>query len=231
MAYACSMQTKPSKTIENEKELITRSQAGDEKAFSELVSFYKERVLCILIQKGRNTHKAEDIAQLSWIKAWNKISTFRGESSFSTWCCRIAINTFFDETKKGKKYVLFEDWVKPYNDDAKNGFNQIEFILQSQNEAVSPPSPVDILLKKELETKDREDLAEVTSCLDGPMKRIIDLVLVKNLSYKDAAKKEGIPIGTVMSRIFYAKKKMQAFKRRLVATNKLKKLYVAKNRR
>lgn len=202
------MKSKPQKDrLPNEKELISEAQSGNPAAFTELVGFYEQRVETFLLQKTRNFHQAQDVAQLTWIKIWKKLKSFRGDSLFSTWCFRIAINTFLDERKKGQKYLLFDDFK------ANGDSNELPAEIYDQAQGVGA-SPSDVLDEKESVAGHKKNLIRLFSTLGDPMKRIVELVLVENLSYKAAAEKENIPVGTVMSRLHYAKKKMRFIRNR-----------------
>lgn len=203
--------------LHNEKAIIAKAQSGDSEAFTELVNFYSKKVEFFLCQKTRDPHRALDISQITWVKIWKKIKYFRGDSLFSTWCFRVATNAFLDERRKDKKYLLFEDFK---SEDAKSGEDIIAFFYEkSQNDNFLVPTPTDLISEKESVVANKKELHRLLSLLEGPMKRIVELVLVKNLSYKEAAIKERIPVGTVMSRLFYAKKKMQSFRRGQDAVN------------
>lgn len=197
--------------LHNEKAIIAKAQSGDSEAFTELMNFYSKKVEAFLCQKTRDPHRALDISQITWIKIWKKIKCFRGDSLFSTWCFRVATNAFIDERRKDKKYLLFEDFK---SEDAKSGDDIIAFFYEkAQSDNLLVPTPTEVISGKESDIANKKELDRLLSLLQGPMKRIVELVLVKKLSYKEAAIKERIPVGTVMSRLFYAKKKMQSFRR------------------
>ncbi len=91
-----------------EKELIARAQAGDTRAFDELIKKYQSRVTRVIGKRFSfdNPEDAKDVVQDSLVKAWKNIGGFKGESAFYAWFCSIAINTAKDHLRKAKRDVL-----------------------------------------------------------------------------------------------------------------------------
>lgn len=194
-------------SITPEDELINKAKAGDRDSFSKLVEVYGPRMELFLISRSKNFHQAKEVAQITWIKIWKKLKDFKGESSFSTWSTRIAINALLDEFRKNSKTLSIEDLK--FEDE---GCSDLPTLVSKH---VSPQdSPFEILDAKERSQQDAQKIIKLMSLLDEVKKRVVDLVLVKRLSYKEAAKIEKIPVGTVMSRLHYAKRQMQSFNKR-----------------
>ena len=90
----------------NEKELVTRAQAGDFAAFAELINAQKNKIYALVRKLTGNTEDAEDIVQETFLRAIDKIDQFRGESSFGTWLYTIALNLTRAEYAKQKQAEL-----------------------------------------------------------------------------------------------------------------------------
>lgn len=173
--------------------LVHAAKRGDMAAFEELVARHRDKVYarCYLI-----THQEElalDLAQDTWVKAWQRLASFQGESSFATWLTRIAINVCLDHLRKEKRFRVQD---LPADDEDGTAF-----------ERLLPPV--------EANPTGRMELAETRRRIDEAMKQLTPAhrtVLVlhefEGLPYKDIAREVGISIGTVMSRLFYARRRL-----------------------
>ena len=79
---------------------VVRAQAGDEAAFGELVKHYHTRVFAVVVRMVRQSEDAREIAQTTWVKAWQRLDSYRRDSKFFTWIYRIAVNTAMDHMRK-----------------------------------------------------------------------------------------------------------------------------------
>lgn len=84
----------------SQSQLIARAQRGDEQAFEALFNKYKRRVYCLCLRMTRNPDQAEDLSQDAFVQLFRRISTFRGESAFSTWLHRLAVNVVLMHLRK-----------------------------------------------------------------------------------------------------------------------------------
>jgi RNA polymerase sigma-70 factor, ECF subfamily len=84
----------------SETQLVARAQRGDEGAFATLFEMHKRRVYSLCLRMTGNTAEAEDLAQEAFLQLFRKISTFRGESAFSTWLHRLAVNVVLMHLRK-----------------------------------------------------------------------------------------------------------------------------------
>ena len=91
----------------SEGELVTRSQQGDLDAFEDLVARYERKVYTIAYRFMGNHEDASDLAQEAFLKAYQSINKFRGDSSFATWISRIVVNVCKDELRKNKEIYKF----------------------------------------------------------------------------------------------------------------------------
>ena len=151
---------------------------------------------------------AEEIYSSTLVKAWQKIKTFKGESGFKTWACCIARRNFLDEYRRNKKakFVDIEMCLnlspRPLND------NDLAFLVEVSPEfelydAVLPSNPLE---KREELNKTKLLLQKILKKLRPNDREILKLYYRGEVEYKDIAEELGIPIGTVMSRLFYARK-------------------------
>lgn len=178
------------KNLPNEAELIDALKSGDERAFAELVAYYQPRVMKIIGRYLHDHEEIQDLAQETFIKAYNALDKFRGDSKFYTWLYRIAINT-------AKNYVIRQQHVVPTVDIEldKDDYSMLKNVLKEL------ANPENELLSEELQ-------AQIYNVLDNmPDELKIALMLreVEGLSYDDIADVMGCPVGTIRSRIFRAR--------------------------
>ena len=144
-----------------------------------------------------------------WFKAWQKIKTFKGESGFKTWACCIARRNFLDEYRRNTK-TKFVDIEMCLNLTPKlNKDNDLAFRCRSKARILSRTmrcSPPILSKKREELNKTKLLLQKILKKLKPNDREILKLYYTGKVEYKDIAKELGIPLGTVMSRLFYAKK-------------------------
>src|SRR5579871_967122 len=87
-------------TAQLDAELIKRAQAGDANAFAEIFNAHKARIYSVCLRMTNNAAEAEDLTQDAFLQVFRKIATFRGDSAFSTWLHRIAVNTVLMHFRK-----------------------------------------------------------------------------------------------------------------------------------
>ena len=166
----------------NESELVTRAQDGDRNAFSELVRMYSQGVLNVIYRMSGDMQVAEDAAQETFIQAWLRLSSYRSQGSLRNWLYRIAVNTAIDMLRKEKR--ILPGAVDEMNlRDAEPGPEALVAKLQ-RTEAVQ---------------------AAVLSLPDAS-RAVLVLREFEDLSYQEIAEALEIPVGTVMSRLNYARK-------------------------
>ncbi|HWO43928.1 MAG TPA: sigma-70 family RNA polymerase sigma factor [Candidatus Eisenbacteria bacterium] len=171
-------------------ELVQKSQAGDRAAFQELVSRYHQKVYMVILGLMRNRDDAMEVAQETFFRAYQKLDRFQGDSSFYTWLYRIAVNLSIDAQRRQKRTPLeFRE--------------SVDGLLEKQNEVAKDPSAD--LANKQL----REKLLDAINDLTPEHKAVIVLRTIEGLSYRDIGEILGCSEGTVMSRLHYARKKLQ----------------------
>jgi RNA polymerase sigma-70 factor, ECF subfamily len=101
-----------------DSELVTRAQEGDEEAFATLFEVHKRRVYSLCLQMTGDTADADDLTQDAFIQAFRKLATFRGDSAFSTWLYRIAVNTVLMSLRK--RTLRTSSLDEPVNSDTSS---------------------------------------------------------------------------------------------------------------
>lgn len=175
--------------------LVERSQRGDHGAFDTLVTRYRGKVYGLIYNMVRNDSDAWDLAQDTFFKAWKALPRFEAQSAFFTWIYRIAHNVALDflRVRKVEGAVEFNEEVESH---AAAG---------SVTTPRGSERPDERLANRELGARIRAALAELSS----DHRTIIMLREIDGRSYEEIAEVVGCSIGTVMSRLFYARKRLQ----------------------
>ncbi len=175
-------------------DLVARAQDGDTRAFGELVEIHNSQVYGQILRMVRNPEDAKEIAQLTWIKVWKKLGTFRFESAFSSWLYRVTTFTALDAIRKrdSRRETHLEDLEEAAAADQSTS-------------VIAPPEQIRNLERQEIQDRFREALEKL------PEHHKTALMLRENdgLSYKEIAARTHCKTGTVMSRIFNARKAIQ----------------------
>lgn len=180
--------------------LVQRLRTGDQRAYKLLVERYQRKVYGVALGILRNKEDARDAAQDAFVKVYRYLDYFKGESSFSTWLYRITTNVCIDMLRKkgstkGISHVEFDEAVK--RDTAEAQIGALGSMLGT--------NPQKSALRKEL----AEKITEAISQIPESHREILLLREVEGMSYEDLARTLNIPKGTVMSRLFHARLKMQ----------------------
>lgn len=194
------------------KELLTKAQAGDEQAFTEMLQeiSQKTRDSLYVVYKGLSPHDYEDGYQIACMRAWTKISTFRGESSFFTWFYRILNNEILNivsKKNKFKKEICFTNYFYPPDSKYAESQGLDHKIERNIPNMVVFETAQSLLEKKEEIQEYKEMLDTVLRKLEPAHSEVIELVLNQGKSYEEASQALSIPVGTVMSRLCYARRK------------------------
>ncbi len=174
---------------QEETQLITRCQQGDQDALKEIFDKYQKKVYRIAYGVVRHREEALDIVQEVFVKLFRSIKNFKGRSHFYTYLYRMVMNTAIDHSRKmGKQFIS--------SLDGEGSFEPSEEVEKW---------PERILLQKELEEKVKRAIGK----LPAEQKAALIFREVEGLSYQEMADAMECSIGTVMSRLHYARKRMQ----------------------
>ncbi len=173
--------------------LVGWAQKGDTEAFEQLVFRHRDKIYARAMMMMRNEQEALDLSQEAWVKSWQRLHQFHGDSSFATWMTRIVINLCLDQIRRQKKMRA-------------ESFEQIEEDLGGveRQMAVEHVNPTEGLEKDELRKRIDEAMAKLTEA----HRTVLVMHEFQGLEYKEIAKRVDISIGTVMSRLFYARRRM-----------------------
>jgi RNA polymerase sigma-70 factor (ECF subfamily) len=178
----------------DEAELIRRCQAGDVAAFEPLVEKYRARVWRLANQVLRDREEALDCTQEAFVRAYQSLSRFRGQSAFYTWLFRITLNLATDRLRArgararafGAERIPEEEWER------------------------SAPDPAERPDASALGAERRERIRRALDSLPVKARAIIMLSDIEGLSYREIAEVLDCPIGTVMSRLHNARRRLRA---------------------
>jgi len=173
--------------------LVSASRKGDMVAFEELVSRHRDKVYARAYSMLRNEEEAVDLSQEAWVKAWQRLEQFQGDSSFLTWMTRITINLCLDQIRRNKRRRT--ESIEQLDEDLGGVERQMPVITTN---------PTEGLEKGEL----RKKIDEALEKLSHEHRTVLVLHEFEDLEYKEIAKRMECSIGTVMSRLFYARRKM-----------------------
>jgi RNA polymerase sigma-70 factor (ECF subfamily) len=173
--------------------LVRRAQRGDMVAFEELVSRHRDKIYARAFSMMRNEEDAIDLSQEAWVKGWQRLKQFQGESSFVTWMTRIVINLCLDQLRKHKRQRA--ESIQQMEEDLGGVERQMPVLTIN---------PTEGLERKELRARIDRALGQ----LSHEHRTVLILHEFEDLEYKEIAKRMQCSIGTVMSRLFYARRKM-----------------------
>ncbi len=192
----------PARTREAERELsdtdlVDLVQGGDATAFRGLVERFQGRIYAHIYGMIRNREEARDLTQEAFVKAYRNMAGFRREASFTTWLYRIASNVTIDHIRKHRRVRMSEF-------DERIGH-------QDQGDEVWDPDHLRRSPAKDLERAQLYGrIMDAMQKLSDDQRQVVLLREIEGFSYREIAETMGIPEGTVMSRLFYARKKLQA---------------------
>ncbi|MFZ3375100.1 MAG: sigma-70 family RNA polymerase sigma factor [Chthoniobacterales bacterium] len=181
----------------SELDLVKQCQTGNTEAFDQLVTRYRTRVFAMIYNMVHNEQDAWDLAQDSFVKAWKSISRFRGRSSFYTWIYRIVMNVTIDWLRKKQ--------VKGAGAEFNDAIQLKEIEPASRTLPKADPLPHERMEQSEIRARIDNAIAQ----LSPEHRAVILMKEIEEMQYHEIAEGLGCSIGTVMSRLFYARKKLQ----------------------
>jgi RNA polymerase sigma-70 factor (ECF subfamily) len=174
-----SPQKTPAPKAASETQLIARAQRGEEEAFTALFETHKRRVYSLCLRMTGNTAEAEDLAQEAFLQLFRKISTFRGESAFSTWLHRLAVNVVLMHLrKKGLQQVSLDEVdtsqdepvKRDYGDNDRRLIGSVDRIGLQRAIADLPPGYRTVFVLHDVEGYEHNEIAEIMNCSVGNSK-------------------------------------------------------------
>lgn len=178
---------------EDDQELVGRCQKGDISAFEALVHKYKQKAYSIAYRFTRNEEDALDLSQEAFVKAYQSIGSFKKTATFYTWLYRIVVNICIDFQRKIKK----EDSLRKNITDW-----QEEIEMVDDNPSLLPDTA---LINMEL----KENIEKAIALLSPQHREILILRDFEDMSYKEITAILKISEGTVMSRLFHARRNLK----------------------
>lgn len=179
--------------------LVQRVRTGDQRAFKLLVERYQRKVFSVALGMLKDKEEARDVAQEAFVKVYRYLDHFKGDASFYTWLYRITVNICIDAIRrkgsKGNEHVEFDESVKMDIAEANIGSLGSRLGTNPQKSA----------LRRELAERITAAMQEIPEA----HRQILLLREVEGMSYEDLSRTLDIPKGTVMSRLFHARLKMQ----------------------
>ena len=179
-----------------EMELVGRARKGDLAAYDDLVRRYQERIYATIYHMTANHEDANDLAQEAFIKAFQALKSFKGGSSFYTWIYRIAVNKTINYLKQRKNRTHMS-------------LNDLDFNAEHDPDLLSLVS--DKTPRRETQLAElQQKLNEAMQKLSEPHRLVVTLHDVQGLAHEEIAKIMDCNVGTVRSRLFYARQQLQA---------------------
>lgn len=185
----------PENPIVPSPQLLARAQGGDQAAFGKIMRAHYEPVFRVVFGILRNEHDARDVSQEVWLAVWRELPRFRGEAKFTTWVHPIAVRKSLDHLRKRRRWFDRFLPIAGAGDDA-------------HPDAVTVAEPAtETTARDEAEGGERrEQLRQALESLPPKHRAVLTLREVEHLSYEEIARAMSLPVGTVMSRLYHARK-------------------------
>src|SRR5687767_6078535 len=189
------MATQQDYSSTSDDKLVRAAQKGDMAAFEVLVVRHRDKIYARAFSMMRSEEEALDLSQEAWVKGWQRLKQFHGDSSFVTWMTRIVINLCLDQLRKHKRHRA--ESIELLEEESGGVERQMPVITAN---------PTEGLERREL----RQRIDRALGLLSYEHRTVLILHEFEELEYKEIAKRMQCSIGTVMSRLFYARRKMAA---------------------
>ena len=189
------MSDDPPYATAEDNDLVSLAKDGDTAAYEELVSRHRDKIYARAFGMVRNEDDATDLSQEAWIRAWSRLHQFHGDSSFRTWLTRIIINLCLDFLRRKKR--IQADSIDQMEEEQRGLERRLP---------VATIDPLERMERREL----RRAIDEAMAQLSDTHRAVLILYQFENLEYKEIAERMSCSIGTVMSRLFYARRKLAA---------------------
>ncbi len=180
----------------SDTDLVARCQQGDTAAFNELITRYRQRCFAMIYHMVRNEEDAWDLAQDGFVKAWKNLGSFRGQSSFYTWLYRVMTNVSLD-------------WLRKKHVQSEQEFDDSIGLRNIAPGATTAPKPAMQPIERLADLEIRGRIDSAIEKLSPDHRAVIVMREIDDMDYQEIADALGCSIGTVMSRLFYARRKLQ----------------------
>jgi RNA polymerase sigma-70 factor (ECF subfamily) len=177
----------------DDRTLVQASQQGDMAAFEELVARHRDKIYARAYSMMRNEEEAVDLSQEAWVKGWQRLRQFQGDASFGTWMTRVVINLCLDQLRKHKRQRT--ESIEAMDEESGGVERHMPVVT------VNPTAGLE---RGEL----RQRIDQALGLLSYEHRTALVLHEFEDMEYKEIAKAMGCSIGTVMSRLFYARRKL-----------------------
>ena len=177
----------------DDQTLVRAAQRGDMTAFEELVARHRDKIFARAYSMMRNEEEAVDLSQEAWVKGWQRLAQFQGDSSFGTWMTRVVINLCLDQLRKQKRQRT--ESIEGMDDESGGVERHMPVVT------VNPTAGLE---RAEL----RQRIDRALGLLSYEHRTVLVLHAFDEMESKEIAKTMGCSIGTVMSRLFYARRKL-----------------------
>ncbi|MEX2595634.1 MAG: sigma-70 family RNA polymerase sigma factor [Salibacteraceae bacterium] len=186
---------KPNSRAEYDYQLVGKALNGDQSAYAELLTHYRENIYFMMLKMVRNDDDAEDLTIEAFGKAFKRLESFNPDYAFSTWLFRIASNNAIDFIRKKKKANIYS------LDDSYDSEDNNSTPYQVMDEELNP--------EQELVKGQRiEAMQRIIESLKPKYKELVELRYLKELSYEEISDKLNLPLGTVKAQLFRARELM-----------------------
>jgi RNA polymerase sigma-70 factor (ECF subfamily) len=163
-----------------ETEVLSRAQAGDHQAFAQLYSLHKRRIYSLCLRMVGNISEAEDLTQEAFLQLHRKIATFRGDSAFTTWLHRLAINVVLMQLrKKGLSLISLDEAMEPSGEERPaRSFGEPDLALSGVIDRMALQKAIDdlpagyrlIFVLHDIEGYEHNEIADMLECSVGNSK-------------------------------------------------------------
>jgi RNA polymerase sigma-70 factor (ECF subfamily) len=185
--------TKIDQSSADDRALVRAAQQGDMEAFEELIARHRDKIYARAYSMLRNEEEAIDLSQEAWVKGWQRLRQFQGESGFATWITRIVINLCLDQLRKQKRQRT--ESIEEMDEESGGVERQMPVVTTNPSAGLE---------RDELRRRIDHALAQ----LSYEHRTVLVLHEFQEMEYSEIAKAMGCSIGTVMSRLFYARRRL-----------------------
>jgi RNA polymerase sigma-70 factor, ECF subfamily len=198
IAHASNLKESRIREAEEDRALIARAQQGDTVAFRQLVERHQRRAFAIALSLVRDENDARELVQEAFLRVHRSLPKFEGTSSFFTWLYRIITNLSIDLKRKPGRQVVDLDEERFDGEDAR----EVDYPFLSR---IDGADPADVVRRQEIAAR----LQTALDSLPPYHRSVIIMREIDGLSYEEMAVAMSVSKGTIMSRLFHARQKLQ----------------------